>query len=167
MTDSYNREIDHRHQPTNIPNAKIRHKTITETITEIHRLKETTIRVVPDGMKINNTTGEDITDHLRHSVMVINITKIEITSPDINLMIDRMRDRVTIVEAVTEVNHHVGACSPTAGRRKIIKAVTGHVKEPKKPSRIQDTLKMSNVIADVTHAPMMCHALQANAGQLQ
>jgi len=123
--------------------------------------------VVPDSMKINNTTGKDITDHLRHSMMVINNTKIEITSPDINLITNRMRDRVTIVEAVTEVDHHTGACSPTAWRREIIKVGTGHVEEHKKPSRIQDTLKLSNIIANVTHAPMMCHALQASAGQLQ
>jgi len=115
----------------------------------------------------NNITGEDITDCLRHNVIVVNNMTTEITSPYINLIIDRMRDRVTIVEAVTEVDHHAGACSLTAGHLEMIKAVTDHAKEHKRQSRIRDTLKMSNVTADVTHAPMTYHALQVSAGHLQ
>jgi len=132
MTDSYNKEIDHRHRPTSIQNTIIRHKIIIEIITEIHHLKETTIKVVPDGMKLNNITGEDITDHFLHNVMEVSNTRIEIARPDINLLIDRMIDKVTIIGAVTGVDHHAGACSPTAGRLVIIKAVTKHVREHKK-----------------------------------
>jgi len=43
-----------------------------------------------------------------------------------------MRNRVTIVEAVTGVNHQAGACSATEGRLEMIKADTEHVKAHKR-----------------------------------
>jgi len=91
MTDSYNKEIDHRHQPTSIQNAIKRHKTITEIITGIHHLKKTTINVVPDGMEINNITGVDITDHHHLSVMVFNNIQDEITLN--NIIVETIRGR--------------------------------------------------------------------------
>jgi len=120
-----------------------------------------------DEMTNHNITGEVIIDHLYHNDTVIDNTTAEITSPDINLTIDRMRNRVTTVEVITEVDHHAGACSPTAGRLKMIRAVTEHAKGHKRPLRIQVTLKMSNVTTDVKHVPMTCHALQVSAGQQQ
>jgi len=67
MTDNCNKEIDHRHQPTNTQNVIMHHKTITEVITGIHRLRGTTIQPVLDVMKISNISGEDITKHHRHN----------------------------------------------------------------------------------------------------
>jgi len=132
MTDSYNHEIGHRHQPTSIQNAIIRHKIlIIEIITEIHHLKDTIVKVVQDEMTLNNITGEDIVHHFLHNVMEINNTIIKITRPKINLIIDRMIDKITIIEAVTEAEHHAGACSP-ATRHLVIKAVTEHVREHRK-----------------------------------
>jgi len=165
MKDNYNKEIDHCHQPTNTQNVIMHRKTITEVITG-NRLRRTTIDPVLDVMKISNITGEDITRRHCHNEIIIRNTTTDITSPDINLITDKMTDKVTIVEGVTEVDHHAGACNPTGGRLEMIKAVIEHAKAIKRQIHIQDTLKMTNVKAVVTHAPMMWHALQVSAGHL-
>jgi len=121
----YRKKIDRRHQPPNTQNVIIHRKTITEIITEIHRLKETTIKAVPNGMEINNIIAEIITDHLPHNVMEVNNTKIEITSPDINLIIAKMKDKVTIVEAITGEDNHGMSINTKIHPMTIVYRVTG------------------------------------------
>jgi len=89
--------------------------------------------VIPDVMTINNIIGEDITYHFLHNVMEVNNTKIKITRPDTNLIINKMRNKVTIVKAGTKVDHQAEACNLTLGRLEMIKAVTEHFKEYKEP----------------------------------
>jgi len=161
-----NKKIDHRHQPTNTQNVIMHRKTITEVITGIHCLRGIKIHPVLDMIKICNITGEDITRRHRHNGIITRSTTTDITSLDISLITDKMTDKVTIVERVTEVDHHAGACNPTGRRLEMIKAVIEHAKEIKRQLHIQDSLKMTNVKADVTHAPMRCHALQVSAGHL-
>jgi len=60
MTGGYSKEINRQHQPTNIQNVIIHRKTITEIITEIHRLKGTIIKAVPDNLNNLNIVNKNI-----------------------------------------------------------------------------------------------------------
>jgi len=127
MIDNCNYAIGHRHQHINIMSVIIHHKIIIIKVAGTHYRNETIIRGVQIEMICNNIAGKDTIGHHHHSVTEINNTR-----PEAIIIIDKTTDKVTVIEGVIGVVHHVGVCSPTAGRLEMIKEIIEHAKELKK-----------------------------------
>jgi len=125
MIDKYNYEIGHRLQHINIMIEITRHRDI---IIETPNHNETIIQVGQLEMILNNITVEVTIRHIQP-----NRAEVKSTHPVVNIIIDRVIDKgITIIEGVTEGDHHEEVCSPTAGRLVMTKEVIEHAKEPKK-----------------------------------
>jgi len=111
-------------------------------------------------------THNNISVWVQTAVHNNHVTKVNNISPEIKTIQDKMTNRATIIEEITEVDPLAEACNLLGELLVTTKVDIELEKVRKRLSHILDIRNKTQEIVDARPVQMTCHALQENVGPL-